>query len=381
VRTIELSYSLTNAEGCTADSIQTITINPLPKAADIAFDIKDNKTIVCYGETIELEASYLALVPQRTITWSLSYSDGSNSGVLSDIAPVSSIGSIPVTAPTTYTVTSFTDGNGCTNNNLPTLTASVALKAPVEITEAPIGGGICLPDGTLDLTVKVSSDASDNLTYIWTNAAGDTVGTDADYTATAAGVYQVKVEGCNADSATATITEQLPIIVQKRNHTLVANNNASTNGGYEFQYYKWYKGGELLWENLGGKDKGGYYYTGGSNLSTDIDYWVIVKDVNGVEYRSCPFRPVLKAVPTIVQAYPNPTGQAANTQVYVDVEIDDEAQLSGASIAIYSPTGAYLGSVPVTGRITVVSLPSITGVYVLSFKSAAISKEIKIIVE
>jgi hypothetical protein len=162
---------------------------------------------------------------------------------------------------------------------------------------------------------------------------------------------------------------------------LVANNNKTTNGGYEFQYYKWYKGGELLWENLGGKDKGGYYYTGGSNLSTDIDYWVIVKDVNGVEYRSCPFRPVLKAVPTSIQAYPNPISNATGTKVFVDVEIDDEAQLAGATIAIYSPSGAYLGIVPATGRVTVVTLPSITCVYVLQFRSNVITKEIKIIVE
>ena len=384
VQDITLTYSLKNNNGCTADSVKTLTINPLPSISDIEFGIKlsDNTLVpagssyaVCKGESIRLTPFNYT----KTLNWKLTISDTETENTYTQ-EPTE----ITVNNSRTYNIVRIEDGNGCVNNNtsgLSALSINIKVKSPVQIIEPPVPGSICLPDGSLDLSVTASSDASDILTYKWTNKDGEVLSSEARFTATASGVYTVTVEGCNADSASVTVGEQLPLIVQKRNHTLMANNNSSTNGGFNFQYYRWYKNDELLWENLGGVSKGGYYYTGGANLATDVDYWVIAKDITGKEYRSCPFRAVLQAIPASAQAYPNPIPRAATAKVYVDVEIDDLSQLADATIAIYAPTGAYLGTVPATERITAINLPNVSGLYVLQFKSKAINKEFKIIVE
>ncbi|MDR0437126.1 MAG: hypothetical protein LBH22_02350, partial [Bacteroidales bacterium] len=43
-------------------------------------------------------------------------------------------------------------------------------------------------------------------------------------------------------------TPCLPLIVQKRNNTLVVNNNPESNGGFNFIYYKWYRNDVLIHE-------------------------------------------------------------------------------------------------------------------------------------
>ena len=208
--------------------------------------------------------------------------------------------------------------------------------------------------------------------------------------------YYVKItDACGAvvvsDKVTAgTATDDcLPIIDQKRNHTLVVNNNPEAvidggNGGYEFVYYTWYKNGELLKSDAGGKpgsfQKGGYYYTGGGNLNPKDAYYVVMRDVNNREYTTCVFYPKIKILAN-VSAYPIPLGSLANYTITVDAEVSDPEMLAGATIDVYNSAGMFLGRKAVQGQYTQVSLPNVAGVYVLVFKSSEINKEIKVIVE
>jgi len=163
------------------------------------------------------------------------------------------------------------------------------------------------------------------------------------------------------------------------NSTLVINNNSGANGGYSFTHYTWYKDGR---EIAGGSHDNlqGHYYAGGG-LDPYAEYWAELTDVNGNRYRTCPFTPAIQSKINIL-AYPNPVASASNRVVTVDIEGISEEELYWATIGMYASSGAYIGVEKVQGRNRVpVTMPNEPGVYILQFKAAALSREIKIIVE
>jgi hypothetical protein len=384
---IIVTYTLTHPiTGCVSETDKTVTIHALPKVGDTGLTatlpgnlviISGRNGSVCEGSEITLSGNYIGLTP-----WLIVYSDGISTDTLTS---VNSSAVLTVDNPTVYSVVSVTDGSGCRNTdaNLSALSISIDMKAPVRITTAPQSGAICMPDGTFELSARATGAVGDQLVYTWTNASGEELGTGRTYPATAGGTYWVTVSGgCNLDSASAVISEELPVIVQIRNHTLLVNNNPGTNGGFEFQYYKWYKEGEdkVLWQNSGWENKGGYYYTGGSNLDFDTPYWVVVRDQFGVEHRSCPFMANPAPVQVSVTGYPNPA-HSSNPVVTVKAEVSKMSDLEDATITVLSPSGATLDIVRVSGMFTHVVLPGVTGVYILQFRSSVINRDIKIIVE
>jgi hypothetical protein len=176
------------------------------------------------------------------------------------------------------------------------------------------------------------------------------------------------------------VDDCMDLIYQKLNNTLVVNNNPATNGDYLFAYYTWYKDGVKITGESHDR-LGGHYYTGGRSLDPDAEYWAEVITTEGERFRTCPFTPVIQTKTVSVEAYPNPTTRFVHT-VTVRVETDDADLLNTATIDIYSATGAYIGRVNVMGRDKIpVTLPPVQGVYMLQFKSEAIDKNMKIIVE
>ncbi|MDR0872914.1 MAG: T9SS type A sorting domain-containing protein [Prevotellaceae bacterium] len=173
-----------------------------------------------------------------------------------------------------------------------------------------------------------------------------------------------------------------PLIIQKKNHTLIVDNNRSNNGGYNFVYYEWYRNNELIHKGAyGNKDLGGMYNTGGSNLNTADVYYAILTDETGKKHRTCTYNPVNYISNTRIVAYPNPT-TTASSLVVVDVETNDEELLANGVITAYNSAGQYLGQYRTEGhRVTPVQLPSVAAVYILKFTSGEYEKEIKIIVQ
>jgi hypothetical protein len=171
----------------------------------------------------------------------------------------------------------------------------------------------------------------------------------------------------------------LPLIVQLGNHTLLVNNNAATNGGYKFVYYKWYKNGVLLKE-ASHADNGGSYYTGGASLDADAVYTVEATDADGKHYFSCPYRFVPLTLPVNVSVYPNPVSR--NAKAYIQAETQDLSLLDDAVVEIYDLTGQYTGKTKINGQsLTSLNLPSKPGIYVLKFKAKDFIQTIKLIVE
>jgi hypothetical protein len=250
----------------------------------------------------------------------------------------------------------------------------------------PVSQHIC-DDGLNSLNVSLEVLAAGaNLSYQWYKNGLSLLGeTNPTLDVVASGSDEYYVEVSNAckvvSSDKVTVSTQLNIIEQKRNHTLWVNNVSASNGGYSFAYYVWTQDGSPLQQGSH-NDNFGVYYTGGGDLSLNSLYQVHLTTTDGRQFLSCPYYYLPQSFGASVRAYPNPVVKNAVKQVFVDVEIDDASVLSDATISIYSSEGKFLGTVRCDGRrITPIDMPSVTGVYVLKFVSSSIEKEIKIIVE
>ena len=178
------------------------------------------------------------------------------------------------------------------------------------------------------------------------------------------------------------ITECLPIILQKQNNTLVVDNNPTSNGGYTFSYYKWYRNDVLVHEGGWGSGLGGVYNVGrGQTLNTFDTYHVIVIDQDGEEHFSCPYNPTIFNPEPRIIAYPNPT-TIDQSLVVVDVETDDEELLKNGVITVYQILGRTFGDVRTNGhRITPIQLPAVVGTYLLRFVSGDYQTTLRVIIQ
>ena len=261
---------------------------------------------------------------------------------------------------------------------------TVVINPEIEIVQAPVNTYLC-PGESAYVTFNVTAvtDNASVLNYQWFDQDGEPIGVHAPVLSVlseeAMGkTYSVVVgnECYSLDNLEASVGENLSVIVQKRNHTLVVNNNPDINGGYTFEYYSWYRNDlEIQPKIAGGESRGGYYYSS-AGLDMGVKYYAIMWDAAGNEYRSCPFTPQPKASGA-VSVYPNPL--ISSQFVYVDADLDEEA-LEKASVEIYSPLGAYVGKVKAQ-RVTPVRLPEEKGVYILKFKAEETEENFKVIVK
>ena len=173
----------------------------------------------------------------------------------------------------------------------------------------------------------------------------------------------------------------LPLILQKKNNTLVVDNNPTSNGGYVFDYFIWFRNDQYIHEGAWGAGLGGIYNTGKNNLNPHDVYHVLVYDQFGNEYRSCPYNPTAYLYETRIIAYPNPT-TIDRSLVVVDVETDDEDLLANGVIFAFNILGQSLGQTRTNGhRLTPVQLPAVAGTYILKFVSNEIEEIMKIVVQ
>jgi len=174
--------------------------------------------------------------------------------------------------------------------------------------------------------------------------------------------------------------ECLPLIVQKRNNTLTINNNAATNGGFNFIYYKWYRNDVLVHQGAHGVGLGGIFNVGRNSLSPFDTYHVVLIDQDGREHHTCPYNPTIFLPNTTIIAYPNPV-QADESLTVVDVQTDDEELLENGVIIVYNIQGNRIGQTRTNGhRLTPIQLPHVPGVYLLHFVSGTFHEVIRIVV-
>ncbi|MDR0661639.1 MAG: DUF4465 domain-containing protein [Prevotellaceae bacterium] len=162
------------------------------------------------------------------------------------------------------------------------------------------------------------------------------------------------------------------IIIQRWNNTLLVNNNSSTNGGYSFTGYKWYKNGIQV-----GSEQ---FYSAGTKktdiLEPSAEYYIEVTTSDGQVLRTCAERVILKEMG--IKAYPSPV--SANSIFTIETNLDNEL-LQNAVVEIYSIMGVRISSSRVQGEITRLAAPSSPGTYIVIVKSGNFSQEQKILVK
>jgi hypothetical protein len=171
------TVTVTAANGCKAAKSITITTNKSVPTVLITGNT-ENTVLTCTSSSIILTAT-----GGVTYLWDNGLGDNPD---------------VTVTSAGTYTVT-VTGANGCK--------ATKSIKVTAE-KNLPVAG-IINNSGFTELTCAkpvISLTATGGVTYAWHNSSGDLLGSDADLTVTAAGVYTVTATSANGCNATANIT-------------------------------------------------------------------------------------------------------------------------------------------------------------------------------
>ncbi|MDR2123136.1 MAG: DUF5074 domain-containing protein [Flavobacteriaceae bacterium] len=161
------------------------------------------------------------------------------------------------------------------------------------------------------------------------------------------------------------------IVVTRWNNSLIVNDNSTTNGGFDFVGYKWFKDGAEIGI--------GQYYSAGQKktdlLSGNYEVQLITKD--GQTLRTWNKSIALKSS-TGLKAYPNPLQKGESVSVQLDI---DPELLTDAVIEVYNINGAKISSVKAVGAVTPVALPASSGTYIIKVRSGEFSETQKLIVK
>ena len=329
----------------------------------------------------------VATVPgDYTYQWYSCDADGSNLVDLGAANGAQTPEYIPIitTASTSYYRCIVTSLACNYNTDTTAVSGAVAVGSSIRIISQPADYFVCGTGGINYTTLGVIAEG-DGITYQWYKngvALPNSNYSDLDIELVNGSIdqYYVELQGCGTiRSEVAYVGYSLDVISQKMNSTLVINNNANTNGGYNFVHYTWYKDGQKIAEGSHDNLQGHYYANG--DLDPNAEYWAELTDANGYRYRTCPYTPTIHTKVNI-QAYPNPVTSIANRVVTIDIEGISQEDLYWATIDMYTASGAYMGVEKVQGRNRVpIMMPNEPGVYLLQFKSAVEGREIKIIVK
>ena len=184
-----ISYTYTNAAGCTSQVSASVQINALPVATVTA----SGATTFCAGGSVTLTAP-----AGMTYAWSTGESTAA----------------ITATTSGSYSVT-ITNANGCSATSAPVVVTVNALPA---VSIANVGATSFCTGGSVTLIAPLNS----NYTYAWNNGAGAIAGASNNtYVATASGSYALTVtdaNGCTATSAAIPVTVNvLPVVTATAN--------------------------------------------------------------------------------------------------------------------------------------------------------------------
>ncbi|MBK5719610.1 VCBS repeat-containing protein [Dysgonomonas sp. Marseille-P4677] len=162
------------------------------------------------------------------------------------------------------------------------------------------------------------------------------------------------------------------LVVIRWNNTMIANNNSSTNGGFKFSDYKWYKDGLLV----GNKAS----YSAGPRrdmlLSEDSEYYLQVTTTDGKNLRTCASRVTLSK--SEIKMYPNPV--EANGTITIEIDADEDL-IKNAKIEIFSLNGMPINSRNIEGKYNSVRMPAAPGSYIVRVVSSGLTDSSTIIVK
>ncbi|MDM1532020.1 T9SS type A sorting domain-containing protein [Myroides marinus] len=125
------------------------------------------------------------------------------------------------------------------------------------------------------------------------------------------------------------------IILQKFQNTLLINNNPSTNGGYAFVSYQWFRNGVVV----STKQSYSVGQAGVDKLNPNDYYYLIVKTTTGEEIYSTRID-IYEEQSKEIKLYPNPVSSSdMTTNIMVDYSA---AQFEKGRVEILTPDGRFI---------------------------------------
>ncbi|HOT16726.1 MAG TPA: hypothetical protein PLB07_03640, partial [Bacteroidales bacterium] len=211
--------SVTDANGCTNAGIGNATVShfPVPTA-----------TISGTAEMCASGSAVITITLTGAMPYDFTYTDGAASVVVTNHAAMVYTFTVSPLAPTTYTVTSMNDNNGCVG--IPMGAAVVTINPSLNLTLTGTNLS-CYGDnsGSIDLSV---AGGTAPFSYSWSGPGGFTAGTE-DISTLQAGYYAVTVtdsKGCTA-SGNSTITQPAVLTLSKSGDILLLCNGAANGAG------------------------------------------------------------------------------------------------------------------------------------------------------
>lgn len=292
----------TDANGCTATAVTSVTVNPLP-----AVNASTTSPVICAGENTTLNAS-----GANSYLWM----PGSLSGSSVNDAPAST---------TTYTVTG-TDVNGCTDTDVITITVNPL--PTVTATATP---------GTICAGATVTLDGFGANTYSWMpgSLSGATV-TDTPASTTTYTVTGTDVNGCTGTGTAMVNVTPLPVIFVGAAPGSVCIGNSTTLSASGASTYTWMPG------SLSGTPV------------TDSPVATTTYTVTGDDGTGC-----TSTATITITVNPLPTVDASSAPAVICSGENTTLTGSGASSYAWMP-GSLSGS-PVTDAPTVTTTYTVTG--------------------
>ncbi|WP_286443032.1 MULTISPECIES: MBG domain-containing protein [unclassified Myroides] len=162
------------------------------------------------------------------------------------------------------------------------------------------------------------------------------------------------------------------VIYQKYENVLLVNNDPTTNGGYNFVKFEWYKNDELIGTQQA-YSAGNEY---GMKLDPTASYYAVLTLKNGTKLTTCPIELGFESAEQL-QVYPNPVRKTETLNIVLDSKTDYEN-----SYFIYNVLGQVVGKGSFNGNRKEVNLPTTmtTGSYFLVLKSEGKHRSVQFIV-
>jgi len=417
------NVSLADANFTYDGATHSLAVTGLPAGASVTYQNNDQVNAGTYPVTATVEPG-VSSCPDLELTATLTI-DKAPQTITFDEIPVKHLEedddfSLTATASSglevtyTYTYTAATAPATVSSNGEATLLTS----GVVEITASQPGNENYLPAEPVTRTLTIeSSDATihemtiNETTYIepantihyvmscddnmqqvnvsFTKEIGATADADESFTIATLGTGTfTRTITITSQDGTQTETYQLiiekqynylsysAIVVEKFNNVLLVNNNSSTNGGYKFVSYKWYKNGSLI-----GTEQ---YYSAGENASNTLDptamYYVEMTDASGNVYRTCEFMASFESTAYNLDVYPNPA--SAGTTLEVNTTYSEE-MLSDMTLTVSTLFGTPILQTVTAKNSNQVILPSslVSGTYVVTTIADHVVLSTKIIVK
>lgn len=228
--------------------------------------------------------------------------------------------------------------------------------------------------GSIDQEVEISIEVADNIEVV--------PGRRFNVNMSEPGIYRETVEiyfeGSLWKTYDIVIEKQFvfdDIVVQKFNNVLLVNNNPSTNGGYDFIDYKWYKDGRYI-------GSGQYYSAGGNTddqLDPNADYYVVLTTTDRQELRSCIANITLRSSNNVRLA-PNPVEAGEIIEFYADFSAEE---LQDMKISLVNLNGKVIKKLTSNSKVTKIQIPYFAqkGMYLLIFETSKRKKSIKFLIK